>query len=434
MIAAISILIVRLIVFFYGKPAFHFFPRPPIQDQEIEAYFFQKGSNFRATMARVRVIQVGMFGTSGLTTFIKLNLIHYLFFLSAFIIFLLLIPGLHDVLSFVSRGFTVELDADERSYLLQHYNDVEPQEGLYVGGAVSRLSIMTLIFMATISASGSAALIYNFRMIKAFADRNCDLIATNVRLAFAFLVSVACDLGAVIILLVAVAFLGKVAGPRLEEQFGASLTEHTFKYGVALAIGDDTQGESYWSYGLTAMDVQPSEFGELRVKVEKPRWPRMIFATEPLYVRDAGKLCDQYAVDKDDCADRMRAMFLRHSDLSILSKPNVVRGMAALVGSLACGRNLWFGLSAGLGSNQALKLALPFAASLAALVVARAFLIPWLIILSFADRALVAFGRNVTLQSDDGYREISTHGAVLLSLPPVLASMALFSLLWRTVC
>jgi hypothetical protein len=160
----------------------------------------------------------------------------------------------------------------------------------------------------------------------------------------------------------------------------------------------------------------------------------MIFATEPLYVGDAGKICDQYAVDRDDCADRMRAMFLRHSDLSVLSKPQVARGMAALVGSLACGRNLWSGLSAGLGSNQALKLALPFAASLAALVLARAFLIPWLIILSFADRALVAFGRKVTLQSDDGYREISTHGAVLLSLPPVLASIALFSLLLRTFC
>jgi hypothetical protein len=232
----------------------------------------------------------------------------------------------------------------------------------------SRLSIMTLIFMAMISTSGSAALIYNFRMIRTFADRNFGLIATNTRLALAFLVSIACDLGAVIILLVAVVLLGKVAGPRLEELFGASLTEHTFKYGVALALGDATQSESYWSYGLTATDVQPIEFGELRVRAEKPRWPRMIFATEPLYVGDAGKICDQYAIDRNDCADRMRAMFLRHSDLSVPSKPHVAREMAVLVGSLACGHNLWSGLSAGLGSNQALKLALPFAASLAALV------------------------------------------------------------------
>jgi hypothetical protein len=271
-------------------------------------------------------------------------------------------------------------------------------------------------------------------MIKTFVERNFSLIATNVRLAFGFLVSIACDLGAVVILLVAVVVLGKVAGPRLEEAFAANLTEHTFKYSVALAIGDETQGESYWSYGLTAMDVQPSEFDELKMKIKKPRWPAMIFATEPLYVGDAGKLCDQYGVDRNDCADRMRAMFLRHSDLSVLLKPNVVQGMATLVGSLACGRNLWSGLSAGLGSNEAVKLALPFAASLATLILARAFLIPWLIILSFADRALVALGREVTLQSEDGYREISTHGAVLLSLPPVLASIALFGLLFRTLC
>src|SRR5437867_1102009 len=101
MFAAISIFMVRLVTFFYGKLASHFFPRPPVQDQEIETYFFQKGGNFRATMARVRAIQVGMFGRRSI--FIKLNLIHYVFFLSAFIIFLLLIPGFHEVLSFVSR-------------------------------------------------------------------------------------------------------------------------------------------------------------------------------------------------------------------------------------------------------------------------------------------------------------------------------------------
>ena len=226
MLAALSILIVRLIAFFYGKPATHFFPRSAIQDKDIETYFFQSGSNFRATMARIRAIQVKMFGPSGFTTFIKLNLIHYLFFASAFVIFLLLIPGFHGVSSFVSRGFTVELDANERTYLLQHYNDIEPQEGLYVGGAVSRLSIMTLIFMVTISASGSAALIYNFRMIKTLADRNFGFIVTNARLALAFSVSIACDLVAVIILLVAEVLLGNVSGPRFEELFGAILTEH----------------------------------------------------------------------------------------------------------------------------------------------------------------------------------------------------------------
>jgi len=62
MFAALSILIVRISVFFLGKSASHFFPRPPIKDHEIETYFFQSGSNFRVTMARVRAVQAAMFG------------------------------------------------------------------------------------------------------------------------------------------------------------------------------------------------------------------------------------------------------------------------------------------------------------------------------------------------------------------------------------
>ena len=297
---------------------------------------------------------------------------------------------------------------------------------------MSRLSILILIFMVTISASGSAALIYNFRMIKTLADRNFRFIVTNAPLALA-------SRSALPVIwashhpLVAEVLLGKVSGPRYEELFGASLTEHTFKYGVALAVGDATQGKSYWSYGLTAMDVQPSEFGELRMNVEKPRWPRIIFATDPLYVDASGKFCDQYAVDRDDCADRMRAMFLRHSDFSVLSKPNVARGMAALAGSLACGRNLWSGLSTGLGANQAIELALPFAASLAALGLARAFLIPWLIILSFTNRAWsLSVGRSRCSRTTVIVK--SRPMGRFLALPPVLASIALFSALVRTFC
>jgi hypothetical protein len=432
MLGAISVLIVRLIAFFYGKQASHFFPRPAIQDKDIETYFFQSGTNFRATMARVRVMQVGMFGRSGLAAFIKLNLIQYLFFLAAFIFFLLIVPGFDEVLSFVRRGFTLQLDANERSYAIAQQFKYLTQDGLYVGDAVSRTSIMTLIFMATISLSGAVALSYNFRIIKTFADRNFGVIATNARLVLAFLVSLACDLGAIVLLLVVIALLGKVTGPRLEEFFQASLSEHYLEYGVTLEIGNVTQGTSNWMYGLRQTDIDFSQFSDLTKKAEKPWWPQIVFADGPLWVFDAGKICDQYAIDRDDCADRIRAMFLHRVDVRAEWIPHVARAMLEIVRSLACGRNLWSGIAAGPGASQAIKLALPFFASLAALVLARAFLIPWLIILSFADRALVAFGRKVTLQSDDGYREISTHGAVLLSLPPVLASVALFSLLLRT--
>ena len=434
MLAALSILIVRLITFFYGKFASHFFPRPPIQDQEIESYFFQSGGNFRATMARVHSIQAAIFGPSRPATFLKLNLIHYLFFLLACLIFLQVIPGFDEVFSFVRRGFTLQLDANERSYATaQHFNYLT-QEGLYVGDAVSRMSIVTLIFMATISASGSVALTYNFRMIKAFASRNFGLIATNARLALAFLVSIACDLAAVVILLVAIALMGKVGGPRLEEFFQASFPAHYFEYGVSLEMGGPTQGTSSWGYGLMETDVFFGQYSELTKKVEKPSWPSVIFADGPIWMDDAGKICDQFGIDRDDCADRMRAMFMRHLDFRADWIPHIVRAMAAYAGQLACGRNLWSGISTGPGASQAIKLALPFFASLAALVLARAFLIPWLIILSLADRAVVALGRKVTLQSEDGYREISTHGAVLMSLPPVLAAIALFSPLVRTFC
>jgi len=75
---------------------------------------------------------------------------------------------------------------------------------------------------------------YNFQMIKTFAKRSFGLSATNARLAAAFLVSVACDLGAVIILLVVIALLGKVAGPRLEEFFEQAWHNATSSMGCPL--------------------------------------------------------------------------------------------------------------------------------------------------------------------------------------------------------
>lgn len=434
MFAALSILIVRLITFFYGKFASHFFPRPTFQDQEIGTYFFQSGSNFRATMARVRSIQVAIFGTTRLAAFLKLNLIHYLLFASAFIIFMLVIPGFEEVFSFVRRGFALDVDTNERIYAIQN-NYIVTQKGVYVGDAVSRISIMTLIFMVTISASGSIALLYNFGMTKTFANRNFGLIATNMRLGLAFLVSIACDLGAVAVLLFAIVLAGKVGGPHLEEYFKASFPAHYFGYGVSIEIGSPTQGTSSWGYGLTQTDVFFGQYSELTKKVEKPVWPGLIFdADGPVWMDDAGKICDQFAIDRDECADRMRAMFLRHLDVRVEWIPHMARAVAAYVGQLACGRNLWSGIPTGIGASEALKLALPSFASLAALLLARALMVPWLIILSFADRALVAFGRKTALQSEEGYREISTHGAVLLSLPPVLAAIALFTAFVRAFC
>jgi hypothetical protein len=385
-------------------------------------------------MARARSIQVAMFGTTRLTAFFKLNLTHYLLFASAFVIYLLVIPGLAEVFAFATRGFTLDVDASERIYAIQS-NYVVTQEGAYVGDSVMRISIMTLIFMVMISASGSIALLYNFGMTKSFANRNFGLIATNMRLALAFLVSIACDLGAIVVLLVALVLAGKMGGPHLVEYFKASFAAHYFGYGVSIEIGSPTQGTSSWGYGLTQTDIFFSQYNELTKEVEKPAWPRVIFDVDgPVWMDDAGKICDQFSINRDDCADRMRAMFLRHIDVRSDWIPHMIRALATYAGQLACGRNLWSGIPAGVGASEALKLGLPFFASLAALLFARALIVPWLIILSFADRALVAFGRKMALQSEEGYREISTHGAVFLSLPPVLAAIALFTILVRTVC
>ena len=130
MLAALSILIVRLIAFFYGKPATHFFPTIRHPKQGHRNLLLPEREQFPRDDGPHPCDTGEMFGPSGFATFIKLNLIHYLFFASAFVIFLLLVPGFHGVSSFVSRGFTVELDANERTYLPQHYNDIEPQEGL----------------------------------------------------------------------------------------------------------------------------------------------------------------------------------------------------------------------------------------------------------------------------------------------------------------
>jgi hypothetical protein len=169
------------------------------------------------------------------------------------------------------------------------------------------------------------------------------------------------------------------------------------------------------------MGIRQSDppFGELATEVEKPKWPSLIFSDRE-YIGDAGKLCDLYGI-RDTCEDRLRSVFLRHVNVTAEWFPNLVRSFSKNVASLACGRNLWSGLSIGAGGNEALNLALPFFAALAALVLARAFLIPVLIGISFADRLIVALGRKTSLTSFEGLSEISRHGATLLALPPVIA-------------
>jgi hypothetical protein len=377
MVATLLIWIVRVIAFFYGRAATVFAPRDPIQDHEIQTYFFQTGKNFQKIMGDVVAIGKSIFGSSRIASFLRLNLVQYLFFLSALLYFAVTIPGVGPIASFVGRGLTINLDANERDYLNNHYhawfesNLATSDHGMYVGGTLSQLTLFVTLLAVTLSAAGSASLLYNFGIVKRFAKANVGFISIHVRLAVGFLVSVACDLCAMLVLLAVIAMFGRVDGIQLEEMFQASIQENYLEYGFTVATGDSVRGTSMLGMGLRQ---DAPTFSELTMEVEKPKWPGLIFSDRE-YINDAGALCDLYGI-RPTCDDRLRALFFRHLNITVEWLPNLLHFLSKGVTPLACGRNLWSGIPVGAGGSKALQLALPFLAALAALVLARAFLIP----------------------------------------------------------
>jgi hypothetical protein len=125
MVATTLIWIVRLVVYSYGRIAALFAPRAraPIQDHEIQTYFFQTGKNFQKIMADVVAAGKSIFGTRTIVSFLRLNLIQYLFFLSALLYFSVTIPGVGLIASFVGRGLTINLGAHEREYLNNNWHE-----------------------------------------------------------------------------------------------------------------------------------------------------------------------------------------------------------------------------------------------------------------------------------------------------------------------
>jgi hypothetical protein len=104
MVATTLIWIVRLVVYSYGRIAALFAPRVPIQDHEIQTYFFQTGKNFQKIMADVVAAGKSIFGTRTIVSFLRLNLIQYLFFLSALLYFSITIPGVGLIASLLAEA------------------------------------------------------------------------------------------------------------------------------------------------------------------------------------------------------------------------------------------------------------------------------------------------------------------------------------------
>ncbi len=389
MVAAIFIVIIRILVGSFGTLAQLCFRRPPIQDEEIQTFFFRGGENFRWIMSAITKTQESIFGPGTLRAAVKLNIVQYIFFLFALGWFLIWLPGPDLLRGFVAGGLTINLDATERDYIIKNWHDwlanelLDDGNKLYVGDALIQILILTGILVVIFSASVTASILNAFRTIRGLARRRMGLLPTCARLTAAALVSFAFDLIGVFVLLAVLIVFGRSDGLRLQEQFKASVEEGYLGYGAAITIGDRKRGDTEIGNMLR---VYGMDFDELRREVKHTRWPELIFV-------GAG-----YEF--------------------------------AIAGPLACGHNMWSELKAGEGAREAIKIVLPFFMGLAALVLSRALLIPAIMGTLVVDRLTVWIGKRATLSSFEGYSELSKHAAVLLSIPPVIAAFMVL-LFWR---
>jgi hypothetical protein len=167
MIAAICIFLVWTIVLAFGRAGVLVFPRAPIKDEELPTYFSTRDRNLKLLMTGISNAATQVFGERSLTSFIRFNLIQYLFFVAAVAWFSLSLAG-YDLLShFVASGLQIHLDEGERDYLLRNFPFASEDmrnggEKLYVGQAVADacvlFGVLIVAFASVSRARGQADL------------------------------------------------------------------------------------------------------------------------------------------------------------------------------------------------------------------------------------------------------------------------------------
>jgi hypothetical protein len=124
MISSISIFLIWATALAFGRAGAIIFPRAAIKDDELADHFSVKGRNLTKIMTDISNISTQIFGTSIVPSFLKFNMFLYLFFLLALAWQVHWISGYNSVSRFFIHGFTINVDENERSYLLQGWPGV----------------------------------------------------------------------------------------------------------------------------------------------------------------------------------------------------------------------------------------------------------------------------------------------------------------------
>jgi len=432
-----TVLVVLIVTTLFGRLAPIFFPGNSFDYDDVQENFF--ANNFHSAMSALSKLSYQVLGSNTKTVLAKIFLMLFLALLGAFAWYTIQVTGTKSYLDFLWRGMTVELGDDDRNYIIQHwpwiYLDFNRNSGkeIFVGDQYLQAVVLAITIFVALSASLCISMLNSIALIREFGRERFQVWQALLKMLFSACVGLIIDLLFLAAFLFLVILIGRAFDTSIEEMFDANVSNNVLEYGYTLSVGSYDLGETAVGIGIAVPGVDFSSLGINQG--DGSSWVHWIFP-EPAFVNDAGALCHRYTLGGLQCADHLRALYFeRFSRMGYSANlvTQIVRHLATMGTSLACGQNLWSSIAGWKMQHQLITILLPLAAALAVVFVSRFFVMPWLALILLLDYAMVRLGRHVALLSETGLSIVSRHGPGLLAAPPVIATILLM-LLAKSMC
>jgi hypothetical protein len=422
---AVTFIIVIIIIFNIGRLGALIFPRNVSNDFDLDQYLTGRTSNLAKLMRDIAEMGEVWLARSGRLSLLRINAFLFVVFGGLIVVYELSIAGPWLVGHFLWNGFTIDVDQRETLVLAQNWPNLVFDryiEGnrLHAGEAVLQMLLLIAIGLLALSATSSISIYTNLRLIRWLGRDRKAPVYTGLTLVGAFIFSLCCDL-LFVVLLFAFFLLGKPLGLFVEENIQAKLTDNSLTYGFGIGHRYDPHGSAaIFSTGLMVSGIDFDELND-----EAPVNGLIDWALPYGFDKDAAALCDRYNI-RPTCRYRFRSVFFRHFHPAAETYLPAFSNLLVLASSSACGHDLWSPMpTIGTGAAQSAKLGLPFFASLGALFLSKALIVPALIGIVFLNYAIIRIARYTARSSERGHLIIALNAAAVLGAPPVLAILTL---------
>jgi hypothetical protein len=396
--------------------------------QQLDRYLSDKRINLYEIMSSIAALADDLLGSSAIRRLCRISFLQTCFCLAAFLWFEFRIAGPDLLSDFLGNGMAVKLDSVEKTYLFTNWPwllaNYSPDGGttFNVSGLFVDLAILVAAITFVFSTISSISILFSLNLISRMAQP-IRIRTIGLRLAIAFLFSLACDFIALVLVAGAILIGGKSVGLYVREYFDASVAGNWLAYGVKIERRTEKENVGVaFNLGTSAINfddfntVPPAPNGSVM------RW----LLPEPLIANDAIKLCNNYNL-QPNCAGHLRALFLKsfHPPASLLAQ--TAAGLPYALGWLSCGQEVWTALPGiGEGASEATRLAFPFAAAIGAMALSKALIVPVLIAIYLSNYGILKLAKYTARSSERGLSIVALNAATLCATPPIVAMTLIF--------